>query len=176
MWRHNIPLPQGYLGCKVGSADEDRSDVMKKLSSSSVVFDRMLDQNMQEARTGEVDITDVDPDTLKLMLEFIYTEQVVIHQFFEIPPKKFTKVEDENYTAELLYAADKYDLGELVNISTCCCRIQSIRGCELRSNDQVKLCARHFRAEVTPDNAADILLLADRHCLAQLKQVGTKRV
>ena len=59
---------------------------MKKLSSSSVVFDRMLDQNMQEARTGEVDITDVDPDTLKLMLEFIYTEQVALSLF-----KKFSK-------------------------------------------------------------------------------------
>ena len=33
--------------------------------------------NMKEARLGEVDITDVDPDTLKKMLEFIYTEQVV---------------------------------------------------------------------------------------------------
>ena len=37
----------------------------------------MLDQNMKEARLGEVDITDVDPDTLKKMLEFIYTGQVV---------------------------------------------------------------------------------------------------
>ena len=147
---------------------------MKKLSSSSVVFDRMLDQNMQEARTGEVDITDVDPDTLKLMLEFIYTEQVVLSLFKKFQSISPQKVDNENYAAELLYAADKYDLGKLVNISTSCCRIQSIRGCELRSNDQVKLCARHFRAEVTPDNAADILLLADRHCLAQLKQVGHK--
>ena len=39
-------------------------------------------------------------------------------------------------------------------------------------NNQVKMCARQFRSEVTPDTAADILLLADRHCLAQLKQVG----
>ena len=47
-----------------------------KHNSRSVVFDRMLDQNMKEARTGEVDIPDVDPDTLKQMLEFIYTGQV----------------------------------------------------------------------------------------------------
>jgi len=116
-------------------ADPKHSDIVLKcgdttfhchkviLAASSVVFDRMLDQNMQEAQMGEVDIFDVDPDTLKQMLEFIYTEQV----------------EDETYTAELLYAADKYELGELV-----------------------KLCARHFRAEVTPENAADILLLAER--------------
>ena len=36
----------------------------------------MLDQNMEEARTGAVDILDVDPGTLKQMLEFIYTGQV----------------------------------------------------------------------------------------------------
>ena len=42
-------------------------------------------------------------------------------------------------------------------------------------NTQVRLCARQFQSEVvvTPDTAADILLLADRHSLAQLKQVAT---
>ena len=40
-------------------------------------------------------------------------------------------------------------------------------------NTQVKLCARQFRSEVNPDTAADILLLADRHSLAQLKHVAT---
>ena len=43
------------------------------------------------------------------------------------------------------------------------------------SDGQVKLCALQFRAEVTPDTAADILLLADRHSLHQLKQVGTNK-
>ena len=38
----------------------------------------MFDQNMMEAQTGEVDISDVDPETLKLMLEFIYSGQVVL--------------------------------------------------------------------------------------------------
>ena len=40
-------------------------------------------------------------------------------------------------------------------------------------NTKVKLCARQFRSEVNPDTAAEILLLADRHSLAQLKQVAT---
>ena len=48
---------------------------MKNISRS-VVFDRMFDQNMKETNMGEVDILDVDPDTLKQMLEFIYTGQV----------------------------------------------------------------------------------------------------
>ena len=53
-----------------------KPDYLRKHIYRSVVFDRMLDQNMEEARTGEVDIPDVDPDTLKQMLEFIYTGQV----------------------------------------------------------------------------------------------------
>ena len=36
----------------------------------------MLDHNMKESQNAEVDILDVDPDTLKKMLEFIYTGQV----------------------------------------------------------------------------------------------------
>ena len=46
------------------------------LLSRSAVFDCMLNQDMKEAQVGEVDILDVDPATLKKMLEFIYTGQV----------------------------------------------------------------------------------------------------
>ena len=44
----------------------------------------MLDHNMKEAQVGEVDIVDVDPDTLKLMLEFIYTGEVQFSHLWEI--------------------------------------------------------------------------------------------
>ena len=37
---------------------------------------------------------------------------------------------------------------------------------------QVQLCARTFKAEISPDTAADTFLLADRHGLGELKQVG----
>ena len=40
-----------------------------------------------------------------------------------------------------------------------------------KSTNQVKRCAQQFSADVNPDNAVDLLLLADRHYLAQLKQV-----
>ena len=83
----------------------------------------MLKQNMREAQTNEVDIPDVDPDTLKLMLEFIYSGQVGIRLFSKnvgtitlLSNIITLKVNDENYTAELLYAADKYELSDLVNI------------------------------------------------------------
>ena len=39
----------------------------------------------------------------------------------------------------------------------------------------MKMCASQFSAEVNPDTAADILLLADRHSLAQLKKVRIKK-
>ena len=39
----------------------------------------------------------------------------------------------------------------------------------------MKLCAHKFRSKITPETAADILLLADRHGLTALKQVNKKR-
>ena len=50
---------------------------LASLLSRSAVFDIMLDQNMRESQVGEVDILDVEPETLKQMLEFIYTGQVL---------------------------------------------------------------------------------------------------
>ena len=37
---------------------------------------------------------------------------------------------------------------------------------------KVKRCASHFKGEITPESAAEILTLADRHSLDTLKQVG----
>ena len=50
---------------------------LANLLSRSSVFDAMLDKNMRESQVGEVDILDVEPETLKQMLEFIYTGQVL---------------------------------------------------------------------------------------------------
>ena len=41
----------------------------------------MLDHNVTEARMGEVDIVDVDHDTLNKMLEVIYTGQETTFEF-----------------------------------------------------------------------------------------------
>ena len=51
--------------------------LLTSLLSRSAVFDIMLDQNMRESQVGEVDILDMEPETLKQMLEFIYTGQVL---------------------------------------------------------------------------------------------------
>ena len=55
--------------------------LLTSLLSRSAVFDIMLDQNMRESQVGEVDILDVEPETLKQMLEFIYTGQVLVILF-----------------------------------------------------------------------------------------------
>ena len=138
-------MPQGYIGCEVGINRINRKTCIhgilrksqvtllglglgsraparlraNKLLYRSAVFESMLKQNMREAQTNEVDIPDVDPDTLKLMLEFIYSGQVGIRLFSKnvgTITLLSNKVENENYTAELLYAADKYELSDLVNI------------------------------------------------------------
>ena len=54
---------------------------LTSLLSRSSVFDAMLDKNMRESQVGEVDILDVEPETLKQMLEFIYTGQVLVILF-----------------------------------------------------------------------------------------------
>ena len=46
----------------------------------------MLEQNMKEARTGEVNINDVDPEALKQILEYIYTGQVQKGKLSPIQP------------------------------------------------------------------------------------------
>ena len=79
----------------------------------------MLKQNMREAQTNEVDIPDVDPDTLKLMLDrSSSTRDRWAFACWNVGTITLlsNKVKDENYTAELLYAADKYELSDLVNI------------------------------------------------------------
>ena len=119
---------------------------LASLLSRSAVFDIMLDQNMRESQVGEVDILDVEPGTLKQMLEFIYTGQVLGILFHRwILKRSISQVQDGKYTEELLYAADKYGLIELVFI---------IPRYEINlpsiSSFQIQLCARQFRSEVNP--------------------------
>jgi len=100
------------------------------LSSRSSVFERMFDSNMAEAKSGTVVIEDMEADTLQRLLEFTYS----------------CKVTDMQEVMELLYAADKYQMPDLV-----------------------RECAGHLQEELTPATTADILVLSDR-------QVVIKRI
>ena len=119
---------------------------LASLLSRSAVFDIMLDQNMRESQVGEVDILDMEPETLKQMLEFIYTGQVLDILLHKCSLKRsISQVQDGKYTEELLYAADKYGLIELVIIILCYeINLPPI------SSFQIQLCARKFRSEVNP--------------------------
>ena len=68
----------------------------------SAVLRQMFLSPMEEARTGTVEITDMDSKTLRKLLEFIYTGEV-------------DGMED--VAEELLYAADKYEIMGLVSIN-----------------------------------------------------------
>ena len=117
---------------------------LASLLSRSAVFDIMLDQNMRESQVGEVDILDLEPETLKQMLEFIYTGQVLgilLHKW--ILKRSISQVQDGKYTEELLYAADKYGLIELVII-----HLRFKINLSSISSFQIQLCARQFRSEV----------------------------
>lgn len=66
------------------------------LISRSPVFTAMFDHQMKENQTRVVDIVDINPDTFRSILYFIYTDKV--------------KLETEEEAKKLLFAADKYML------------------------------------------------------------------
>merc|ERR1719317_1266682 len=71
------------------------------LSCRSPVFDRMLQTCMKEGNTGEIIIEDITPNTLRILLGFIYTGTVD---------------DITEGVEEVLYAADKYEMISLVDI------------------------------------------------------------
>ena len=59
----------------------------------------MLKANMEEAKTGVVDVVDVEEKTMEKVVEFIYSGEI----------------EDmDDQLEKLLYAADKYEIQGLV--------------------------------------------------------------
>lgn len=78
------------------------------LSARSPVFCAMLECDMVEKSKGTVEINDIQPDIIQLMLEFLYTG-------------KFDKDNDENFInmvdwQRLMLAADKYSLSSLKSV------------------------------------------------------------
>ena len=68
-------------------------------SFSSDVFEGMFESNLEEARLGVVEIEDIKEKTMENLLEFIYTK----------------RLSDGASLPELLYAADKYNVTDLVS-------------------------------------------------------------
>lgn len=68
------------------------------LAAQSPVFKTAFShEETKEVKTGRVEIEDVDPETLELLIKYIYTDLV----------------EEKDCSTDLLTAADKYNLTAL---------------------------------------------------------------
>ena len=102
------------------------------LSARSSVFAAMFKHEMAEKIDNTINITDINHQVFEEVLRFIYTG-------------KISSITDE-IAAELLVAADKYEL------------------------DRLKIICEVFIAKnLTKDNVTDILIVADTHCSMLLK-------
>lgn len=72
------------------------------LSLHSEVFARMFESDMVEKKTGQVKITDIEPEIFKLMLRFIYSRQL--------------DCQDTEELLKLITVADKYEVRSLVSL------------------------------------------------------------
>ena len=99
----------------------------------------MLKADMEEAKTGVVDVVDVEENTMKKLLEFIYTGKIE---------------EMDNQLEMLLYAADKYEINGLVSKHMLCSsRLlispfsdSSLQGCPESKGCNPQKCNRHLIA------------------------------
>ena len=69
------------------------------ISFSSDVFETMFESDMEEARQRMVEIRDIKAKTIEKLLEFIYTKRLPENAFLP----------------ELIFAADKYNVRDLVS-------------------------------------------------------------
>ena len=110
----------------------------------------MLKTDMVEAKTGEVVTQDIEEKTMEKLLEFIYTGEI-------------DNMDDQ--LEMLLYAADYYEIQGLVS--------EGREEFFLIELFQIQVCKSALSQEdVTPRNATNILLLAERHTLNELKKVN----
>ncbi|CAG5101212.1 Similar to spop: Speckle-type POZ protein (Xenopus tropicalis) [Cotesia congregata] len=106
------------------------------LMTRSPVLASMFNQEMSEKKVNEVVITDISSDTFEKLLEYIYTDEV-------------SDLEED--AAELLKAADKYQLASLK-----------------------KRCKESLCKSLNPENALKMLDLADRFSAPYLMEYVTK--
>ena len=83
------------------------------LTSRSPVFEAMFSHNLRESRHNEVEIKDLEPDTVRVMLRYIYSGHL----------------EANTNNKELLCAADKYQLTQLKTS----CELSLSRGIDIAS-------------------------------------------
>ncbi|CAG9764147.1 unnamed protein product [Ceutorhynchus assimilis] len=100
------------------------------LISRSEVFRAMFESDMEESLTNKIEITDIEYNVFKAMLDFIYTD----------------KTPNFNMARELLVVADKYAVYRLK-----------------------ALCEKNIFTNISTENSAEVLILADLHSCDYLK-------
>jgi len=142
------------------------------LAARSPVFKAMFDSSMRESVDGVVTIEDIKPAVFRQLLRFMYTgcyseddleedhEEVSRKQAVVEEKKSDADVEDaeeesgdedndvEEFTGLLLVAADRYQLSELVELSS-----------------------SRLMDSLSPENVADRLILADQCQAIELKNL-----
>ncbi|GFQ88350.1 speckle-type POZ protein [Trichonephila clavata] len=73
------------------------------LCARSVIFNAMFETDMREINTGVVDISDVDNETLNLLLHFLYTDTL-------------DNIHDHKIAVKLYITADKYQIFPLKDL------------------------------------------------------------
>ena len=107
------------------------------LGCQSDVFEAMFtNMNLTEANSGEVTIDDIDPNAMETMLDFLYHEEIKNANLIN---------------TKLLFAADKYNIGKLV-----------------------ETCIQHLKSNISEENALDILLTADLTNKTDLLEAASK--
>ena len=105
------------------------------LASRSSVFHKMFEIDMKEKEEGRVKISDIKHDVMSDLLAYIYTG---------------CAPQIKSHTEDLLLAADKYHIPDLVS-----------------------LCEDELRSNLTPTNVAEVVLLADSLQLGSSKSKET---
>lgn len=126
------------------------------LAARSPVFQAMFEHEMEEKRFNRVEITDMDNEVLHEMLRFIYTG-------------KIDKERLEKFDADLLAAADKV----CVVVCYCCLLTLKLILCIYFPQYDLErlkvLCEESLCNNLTVENSAEVLTLADMHSATQLK-------
>ncbi|ERM93569.1 hypothetical protein AMTRI_Chr03g149150 [Amborella trichopoda] len=161
---HRIQVPESDIGIHFGALLENRegSDIVFDVSGekfhahklvlvarSAVFRDRFLGSS--DMNQYEIKITDLDPKVFKALLHFIYRDCLIEDEELKTSGMTCSSILDETLLTKLLAAADKYDLGRL--------RL---------------MCEANLCKDISVDNVADILALADRYHAMELKTVCLK--
>jgi len=122
-----------FSDCIIACGDKEFPCHKLILSARSSVFDAMFSHNMREHILNRVEIKDLDVKVVQDMLHYIYSGQVI---------------ELESKAADLVTAAEKYDLKELK-----------------------QMCVTSLCNSIRDDNVLDMLVLVETYNLPELRKL-----